>query len=48
MMYFCKIRSEIQGKINGPRNIGHSDLQIEWGHSQCQTEQVSKVLCLPT
>ena len=29
MMSFSKIRSDIQGKITGPWNIGHSDLQID-------------------
>ena len=42
MMSFCKIRSEIQGKCHWTMNIGHNDLQIVGGHSQCQTEQVSK------
>ena len=28
MMPFNEIRSEIQGKITGPRIIGHKDLQI--------------------
>ena len=47
MMSFYKIRSETQGKSTGPWHIGHSDLQIVWGHSQCQTEQVPEVWCLP-
>ena len=46
MSFYKKIRSEIQSKITGPLNIGHSDLQRVWGHWQCQTEQVSKVWCL--
>ena len=43
MMSFYKIRSEIQGNITEPWNIGHSDLQIVWGHWQFETEQVSKI-----
>ena len=37
MTSFYKIRSEIQGKITEPLNIGHSDLQIVWYHWHCQT-----------
>ena len=34
---------DIIGKTSEPWNIGHSDLQIVWGHLQCQTETVSLV-----
>ena len=43
MKTFYNIRSEIQGKLTGPWNIGQSDLLIIWGHWECQTEQVPKV-----
>ena len=43
MKTFCNIRSEIQGKLTGPWNIGQSDLLIVWGHWKWQTEQVPKV-----
>ena len=32
------IWSEIQGKTNGPWNIGHNDLQQILGHFQYETE----------
>ena len=43
MMLIYYMEPETQGKITGPWNMGHSDLQIVWGHWQCQTKQVSKV-----
>ena len=46
MMPSFLIRLEIQRKINEQWNIGHSDLQKIWGHSQCETEQVPKIWCL--
>ena len=43
---FLLVQSEVYGKITGPSNIGHSDLQKIQGQSQCETISIHSMMVI--